>query len=114
MDIPQNYLGVYRKKSTLTQTDIACVMALPDYSSVSRWENGIRKPNIQALLVYHLLFNTKIEDFFIRQKSELVPMLAKKISERIRELQAMDGDSTTPARIAFLQSVFTRLASLPL
>ena len=112
MDIPQNYLGVHRKKSTLTQTDIAFIMALPDYSSVSRWENGLRKPNIQALLVYHLLFNRPIEDFFIRQKFELIPVLAKKISDRIKELQAMDGDSTTPHRIAFLQSVFTRLASL--
>jgi transcriptional regulator with XRE-family HTH domain len=113
MDIPQNYLGVYRKKSTLTQTDIACVMHLPDYSSVSRWENNLRKPNIQAILVYHLLFNIPIEELFARQKFDLIPVIAKNISERIAELKQMPSDSSTPARIAFLESVFTRLASLP-
>jgi transcriptional regulator with XRE-family HTH domain len=106
-------MSLYRNQSTLTQSDIASIMQVGDFSSVSRWENGQRKPNIYALLAYHLLFNIPIEKLLERQKSDLIPKLARQIMERVAQLKKMPPDLTITTRIAFLEAAFTRLASLP-
>lgn len=112
MLIQHNYLSLTRKKSFLTQSDIAFVMKLPDYANVSRWENGQREPSLEALLLFELLFDTPIAVLFERLKCELVPILAERIMTRIQQLKESPSDSTTPKRIDYLHVAFTRLASL--
>ena len=57
MTILQNNLRLYRKQSHLTQSDIAYIMALADYLNISHWELGNKTPNVDILLMYHLLFD---------------------------------------------------------
>lgn len=106
-----NFLRLYRKRSSLTQADIAYLMGMPGYSNISRCENGQRAASIELLLVYHHLFEASIETFY-RQHSETT---AKKILPRLIQLtEGLKGEKKTPknlSRIRFLERVITRLSS---
>lgn len=110
MIIHHNYLRVYRKKSRLTQGDLAYVLDLGDYSNVSRWEHGQRQPNIETLLTYHLLFNLPIEMLFERQKNEMVGRVAQRTLELAQSLES-DPDAEK-ARAEFLKGAHARLSAL--
>lgn len=112
MDIQHTYLRTYRKRAQLTQADLASLMDLSDYSNVSRWEAGLRRPNIEMLLVYHLLFQIPVEELFERQKLELLSPICKRIEMRIQELKAIvPSDDRLAERIAFLEAALKRLTS---
>lgn len=106
MSPPPNYLRVYRKRSSLTQADIAFLMKLPDYSNISRYEKGQREPSIEFLLVYQILFNTTVESFFEPQSGILRPALQEQIKLLLANLKSVN---TTDPRIKFLEEVLIRI-----
>ena len=109
MTIVQNGLRMYRKSSPLSQADIAFLMQLPDYSSISRWEQGHRVPNIDALLIYHLLFDTPIEKLLTLQKGAANKVLIERIHLLLAELRNHKLSRKVTSRIIFLESALTKL-----
>jgi len=111
MYIQHNYLRMHRKRARLAQSDIAHVAALSDHSNVSRWENGTREPNIESLIVYHLLFDVPIESMFERQKQELKLSVYRRVLGRLETLRKMPQDRKLGFRIRFLETALARLAN---
>jgi transcriptional regulator with XRE-family HTH domain len=111
MSPPINFLRIYRKRSPLTQSDIAYLLELPDYSSISRYEKSQRTPSIELLLVYHHLFNTSIEIFFEPQSYETLPVLVERIEHLISDLKKQDDVQNHTSRIKFLEEVLIRLTN---
>jgi transcriptional regulator with XRE-family HTH domain len=104
-----NYLRLYRKKSPLTQSDIAFLLQLPDYSNISRYEKGHRVPNIDLLIAYHYLFKTPIESFFELQSNEMLISLNQRIDLLIKELKESSTAIHNNNRIKFLEEVLISL-----
>jgi transcriptional regulator with XRE-family HTH domain len=102
---------MYRKQSKLTQSDISFIMDLSDVANISRWELGLRSPNVDMLIIYHLLFNIPVETLFARQKQELTEFTRKRIGQLLEALKLIPGDSKVASRVAFLDSVLTRLSA---
>lgn len=111
MPAHHNYLRVFRKRSDLMQSDIGFLMNQPDYSNISRCEKGQRKPNIEMLLLYHLLFDVPIESLFERQKDALNEDLIIRIELLLKELKQVEQSPKVNSRIAFLASTLTRLTA---
>ena len=111
MLIQQNFLRIVRKRSQLTQIDIASILKISDWSNVSRWEQGQRTPNVEVLLLYHLLFDIPIESLFDRQKLQLKNIIIPRIKERIDHLMAQEIDAKMQSRINYLNVVLTRLTA---
>ena len=106
-----NYLRVYRKRSPLTQSDIAYLLQMADVSNVSRYEKNQRSPNIKMLLTYHLLFNVAIEDFF-EQDAALVHMnLLARTEQLLKTLKNVSKDQNQISRIDYLEQVINRLTN---
>ena len=110
MSPPINFLRIYRKRSPLTQADIALLMNLPDYSNISRYEKGQRSPSIELLLAYHFLFATSIESFFEPQSEIIRSDLRERIEPLINDLKK-EEDKTNNTRIKFLEEVLIRLTN---
>ncbi len=110
MSPPINFLRIYRKRSPLTQADIAFLMKLPDYSNISRYEKGQRSPGIEFLLVYHHLFNTSVESFFEPQSEIILSGLREQIEALVNELKN-ENDPNNDTRINFLEEVLIRLTN---
>ena len=104
-------LRSFRKKTDLTQTDIGFIMNLPDYSNISRWEKGLRKPTAEMLLVYHLLFEIPFENLFQELKESLCANVVPRIGLLIHELKKQEPSRKVNSRIAFLTAVLKRLTA---
>jgi len=104
-----NFLRLFRKRSPLTQSDIAYLMGLSDDSKISRCEKGLREPSTELLIVYHLLFNTSIESFFEYQSNVVRSSLLKRIGCLVDDLKQQKSNSHSAYRIGFLEQVSNRL-----
>ena len=106
----RNYLRVYRKKSHLTQADIAYLMDAEEPSSLSRRESGQRQPTIKMLLTYHVLFNIPITQFFPIELAHLKQRIIHRIRDLITTLETTHSVNDRK-RILTLQAILTRLSS---
>lgn len=111
MLIQQNLLRLFRKRSDLTQADIASILRISDFSNVSRWEQGIRLPNVEVLMTYHLLFDIPIETLFERHKAELRQIIGPRIQERIDYLLTLGEDPKVICRVNFFSKALARIIS---
>ena len=59
-----NYLRVHRRKSGLTQNDLARVLGYDDYGSVSRHERFAAVPSLLMALRYQVLFREPVSEIF--------------------------------------------------
>jgi transcriptional regulator with XRE-family HTH domain len=109
MAIQHNYLQMHRKRSYLTQKDIAFLLNLDDHTNLSRYEKGLRSPNIETLLTYHILFDISIESFFPRQKQSVYVQVVERMGLLLLKLKARDKIPKTRCQISFLESTLTRL-----
>jgi transcriptional regulator with XRE-family HTH domain len=107
----KNYFRLYRKRTPLNQPDIGFLMKFPDYTSVSRYEKGLRDPTIEFLIVYHLLFNISIEQFFEPELEVLKSNLITQIRLLIEKLKHERNDLSNSSKIKFLEQVFIRLTT---
>ena len=107
-----NIFRIYRKRSSLTQSDMAALMgSTDDYSNISRWELGQRKPTIKLLLTYHLLFDVPVEDFFHTQKDTIRRELCAHIEILLYRLEQSESTPRVTARIGFLEATLKRLSA---
>lgn len=111
MHIHKNSLRMYRKKSPLNQADIAYLLRLSDYSSISRWEQGQRTPNNEILLAYHVLFGMPVDGYLIEQKTYVSRVIAERLTFLLNDLKSQPQSQKVVSRAAFLESLHSRLTS---
>jgi|ERR1043165_1114094 transcriptional regulator with XRE-family HTH domain len=112
MSIKHNFLRMYRRKSKLTQGDVAYILDHEDFSTISKWELGKRQPDLQTAFLFHLLYDIPIEELFARQVSSNIEPLSNRIKTRRDILKAHRPDGKGLKRIEYLTDALTRLAAL--
>jgi transcriptional regulator with XRE-family HTH domain len=60
----ENYVRTYRKRSGLTQDEVAFLLGCGSGTKVSRYERYTRKPNLETLFGYELLFGAPGRELF--------------------------------------------------
>lgn len=60
-----NQLRKYRKARGLTQREAARILGFADASSLSRWEQGVRLPNVMNLFRLAALYWTLVDALYI-------------------------------------------------
>lgn len=104
------YLRMYRKQSHLTQRDIIFLLELSDPSNVSRWEMGFKKPTIEHLICYHLLFNIPVDALVEAERYKISQAVAERVALRLEKLKSEDAEPRLAARVAFLEKTLARLS----
>ncbi|MBS1619281.1 MAG: helix-turn-helix transcriptional regulator [Bacteroidetes bacterium] len=99
-----------RKRSRLTQADMAFIMGLPDNAIVSRWEQMKRKADSIALLTYHLVFGVPVEPPHVDNARRMAFGISERAGERVSELEGLPAHPRVAHRIAFLRAVIARLS----
>ena len=112
-----NYLRTYRKRSGLSQKEMAFLLGCREESKVSRYERRVRLPNLQTALAYRVLFGIPVDDLFagILDKVEKVTLrraqlLALKLNQcaptplTIRKLARLAAIASGPATGSALKS----------
>ena len=60
----QNYLRTYRKRSSLSQDEVAFLLGCQSGTKVSRYEHSQRKPTLETLFAYEVMFGAPARELF--------------------------------------------------
>lgn len=101
----KNYLRTYRKRTGLSQDEVAFLLGCHSGTLVSRYERFARNPRLETTLAYEVVLGTPARELFagISQKVELrtfrrARLLARKLSEAKQ-------DRMTGRKIEILESI---------
>ncbi len=106
-----NYLKIFRKKSKLTQDDIAYIFEIQK-TSISRYEKGKRLPSLPIILLYHLFFNVSLSTLFKYMYFDYKQKVLKRTQELIELLNEDANSPRVQERISYLQNVVNRIGCL--
>src|SRR4030095_604340 len=99
-----NYIRTYRKRSCLTQKEVAFLLGSKSGAGISRHERFKQTPDLQALLSYEMLFRTPLRSLF----SGTQVKVEKRLMHRIRLLIQKLSKAGKGRRIAQKIEILTR------
>ena len=102
------HLRPLRRRYGFTQKELAFLIGIRSRTGVSRIEGSKRKPNLAAVYICALLFNTPPPHLFPDLTSELHEALLRRANELYEELQG-DSSKTTRIKLDFLEQLIARL-----
>lgn len=84
----QNYLRMYRLRSSLSLRDVGKLLGYTDHSEVSRHERSIRLPPLAVALGYELIFRTPVSALFVGIQDNI----RREVEEGLREMEMRLGE----------------------
>ena len=109
MLVQQNQLRMHRRRTRLTQSDMASLMGFSDSSDVSRWEQMRRRADSIALLTYHVVFGIPVEPPHVENAQRMAAGIAERAAGLLEALRGLPAHPRTAQRISFLESLIDRL-----
>jgi len=106
-----NLLKTYRKKSRLTQDDIAYILNKQKVS-ISRYEKGKRIAPLSILMLYKIIFNVTLKDLFRVRHRNLKFQIHKRSQALIEKLQKEVQSPRVQERIESLQNIVESIGCL--
>jgi DNA-binding XRE family transcriptional regulator len=94
----KNCLRTFRRKTGLTQREVAFLLGSDDATQVSHHERGTRLPNLSTALAYHLILGPPIEVLFADVRSGL-KLRAKNRLRRLRARLASKHETGRKAQV---------------
>ena len=103
-----NYLRTYRKRSGLSQEEVAFLLGGEDRATVSRYERQVRQPSLSALCAYEVILGVPARELY-RGTYEKVE---RQTARRARSLARRKLSPAIPARMQTQKlDVLRRIAS---
>lgn len=101
----QNYVRSYRRRSGLTQSELAFLLGCQDESKVSRYERFARVPTLDTAFAYEAVFGASTRELFAgvyEQKRATIQVRAKVLAQRLAQGKS---DKTTALKLELLTSL---------
>lgn len=76
------YLRTYRRRSGLSQEEVAFLLGTASGTTVSRHEGGNRQPVLETGLAYEIIFGTSVRELYLG----LYRKMEKRVQPRARRL----------------------------
>lgn len=96
------YLLTYRKRTGLSQGEIAFLLGISSGTTVSKHETGARKPFLKAALSYEIILGEPACELFAGWYLELDGSIRKRAALLRKRLSALPG---TPANVQKLKAI---------
>jgi transcriptional regulator with XRE-family HTH domain len=104
----KTYLRTFRRRSGLTQTELAFLLGAEDGTLVSRYERLSRRPNLRTALGLQTVFGVSAD--------QLVPGICAEVDRSVigrarllsRQLERHSDSARTKRKLRFLLSVMAR------
>lgn len=101
----ENYLKTYRRRSGLSQDEIAFLLGSSSGSKISRYERRARRPPLETALACEAIFHVPTRDLFAglyRKVEKATQSQARLLTKR---LDGASPDRTTARKLAVLRSL---------
>lgn len=86
-----NYLRAHRKKSGLSQNEVAIILGCDDGGVVSRHEHSRNFPPLPFAVAYEVMFHAPISEIFRGLHETVERTVEGRLSDLERELEGRDG-----------------------
>lgn len=98
----QNLLRTYRKRTEITIDDVSRLLKTQDSSTISRMEKGLRKPSLEIILTYHLLFDASCERIMNDELKVMAERFHANIPSLVDDLRKHGQTHKVQSRISYL------------
>jgi transcriptional regulator with XRE-family HTH domain len=108
-----NYLRTYRKRSGLSQAEVAFLLGCKDGSMASRYERFRRQPPPETILAYEIIFGTPARELFAGLYQKVEEKTKRRAKLLARKLSAAKAAHTSPCKLDLLRKIASGPASAP-
>lgn len=103
----QNYLRTYRRRSFLSQDEVAFLLGVATGTRVTRHEGAQRTPTMETALGYEVLFGVPLHELFASDAQKVETIIRQRLPELIRQVEERGGSEE---KLASLRNLSERLA----
>jgi len=108
---PQNYLRSYRRRSGLSQAEMAFLLGCRSKAKVSRYEQHARRPSLESVFIYEVVFGAHAQELF-RGVFEKVEKETRKRAQMLAErLRQAKPDDTIARKLSILDAIVSAPSS---
>ena len=100
-----SYLRTHRKRSALSQRELAYLLGATSGSKISRCERRVRYPDFETALAFHVIFRTTVPALFPGALDKVRRRVRRRARRLARELGEGPRDPVRAKKIAFLNGI---------
>jgi transcriptional regulator with XRE-family HTH domain len=101
----QNYLRTYRKRSSLSQDEVAFLLGCQSGTKVSRYERHTRKPNLETLFAYEMVFAAPARELFAGVYQKVENKIQNRAQLLTRKLNRATPDRMATRKLQILEAI---------
>ena len=101
----ENYVWIYRKRSGLTQDEVAFLLGCESGTKVSRYERYTRKPNLETLFGYELLLGAPGRELFAGTFEKIGKKILRRAQLLTRKLNRATPSPTATRKLQILEAI---------
>lgn len=99
-NIPHSYLRTHRKKSGLTQRELAAILGCLTEGQISRHERGLSVPSLPVAIAYEILFGAPASQIFSGIRATVTRAIEAKLCDMEEALQVKSAKGRDANAIA--------------
>jgi len=101
----QNYLRTYRKRSGLSQDEVAFLLGCQKGTKVSRYERFARKPSLETLFAYEVVFGAPARELFAGVYQKVEKRIMNRTQLLTRKLNRATPDRMATRKLEILKAI---------
>ena len=101
----ENYLRTYRKRSGLSQDEVALLLGCQDGTKISRYERFSRKPNLETLFAYEVVFGAPARELFSGAYQKVEKRTLNRAQLLTRKLNRATPDRMATRKLQILKAI---------
>lgn len=101
----QNYLRTYRKRSGLSQDEVAFLLGCQSGTKVSRYERSARRPNLETLFAYEMVFDAPPRELFAGVYEKVEKKIKNRAQLLTRKLSRATPDKMATRKLQILEAI---------
>jgi transcriptional regulator with XRE-family HTH domain len=109
----QNYLRTYRKRTGLSQDEVAFLLGSQSGTKVSRYERFARQPNLETVLAYELVFSTSAQKLIAGAFQRVERNTLNRAQLLARKLSRATPDRRATRKLEILRAITSRPVAGP-
>lgn len=98
--VPHSYLRTHRKKSGLTQRELAAILGCLTEGQVSRHERGLNTPSLPVAIGYEILFGAPVTHIFPGIRATVAQTIEARLDDMEQALQTKSAKGPSANVIA--------------
>ncbi len=106
-----NYAKTCRKKTGLSQSEVAYLMGMKSPHFICRTELGNEISILSRAISYHILFDKQVDKIFPNLSKALALQIFKRIAKLSKQLQTKGETDATRRKLECLDHIATRIAT---